>query len=562
PTRVEVLEQNQARQVLLYRCRIGRTGLLFELILTCYRGQAHFQADVALFFSDPTSAAMQVAVQEVAIESSGLVLALRNARAFGVTQQITPAGSRTTLLRDAVLGDGQGIRRSGVLRPPLGGKGPALAARTHDAAALVPVLAATSWRGTGAYGPFGYVPVPPPWLEGSAGRQALALRHRQFVAWSARPGDPFVRCDHMLAKDPSQTGDQGDFGILRLEPVVSTGLPSFLLEVEPSVLQEACRPVHFFEADGTPVRTQKHPDWVVWDGRAHWNKEASPDRLGKPHPQPKFHANGWFGKDRQHWSSNYLCGYYLLTGAAWARREIDNEVQLFLGMQTVRPGLGTTGRGAPRAAGRMLLLGCWLYQCTGDQALLDRMRQRMLVSHLPGWFGRELPEGKVRPLNVHPPDNRVLNGATKFWSPWMEAIAAVGYFALYRTTGDETAKHMADVISATVLQHGWLIDRTGAHVGYAIRWNEDASPITEQQMHAREPTVCHWASGGIGLWALGGVSVALHFAKLRQDTASVAKAERILQMLRAGRMRRTADGWWDPLAAWDAVRDADEEKAK
>src|SRR5262245_27832948 len=118
---------------------------------------------------------------------------------------------------------------------------------------------------------------------------SLQRRHQRFVKLDQAGGnDPFRNFELGLAKEAGQTGDQEDFGVVKMEPVAATGMPSFLLEAELSVLQEACRPVHFFEADGAPVRADKHPDWVVWSGRTHWHCDMSKDRLGKPCPVPEF----------------------------------------------------------------------------------------------------------------------------------------------------------------------------------------------------------------------------------------------------------------------------------
>jgi len=385
-------------------------------------------------------------------------------------------------------------------------------------------------------------------------RAAMARRHSDFVRTGGLAGSPFKRFEFQLGKNPSQTGKQDDFGIVKLSAVASSGLPSFLLEVERAMLQEACRPVHFFEADGSSLRVANHKDLVYWTGRPHWNCDVSPDRLGKPCPEPKHFRNGWRAKDRQHWSSNYLCGYYLLTGSPWARREIDNEVQLFLGSQTVKAGLATTGSGAPRAAGRMLMLGCWLYQCTGDKALLTRMRQRMKTSYLPCWAGREFKPGDVRPMAIKKPDGRMLQGKTPYWNPWQESLAAIGFFALYRTTGDEDARRMAEAIATMTVRHGWQVNRSGAHVGYAMKWNADRSGLTEQQKRESHPHVCKWAGGGITAWSIGAVQVARHFAVQRADTKLVHRADQILKTLRGGNNRPPRDGWWDDFREWDAVR--------
>jgi hypothetical protein len=309
--------------------------------------------------------------------------------------------------------------------------------------------------------------------------------------------------------------------------------------------------VHFFEADATPLQSRDHPDWVQWDGRTHWSCDASVDRLGKPCPQPAFDSHGWWGKDRQHWSSNYLCGYYLLTGRAWALREIENEVQLFLGGQTLRSGLATTGPGAPRAVGRMLMAACWLYQCTGDEALLERVAARLAGPHMSQWAGRDLPPDRLRPLAIRAKDQRILQGSTEYWSPWEESIAAMGFAAFFEQTGDANARLLAEAISTNVLRHGWSL--VGPRVGYGQRFVEGGTPLTAAEIAASDPLVCTWADGGITMWSMGAVEVALHFARLRGEEADVAKAEKILGLLRQQQNAAPGDGWWGEYREWDGV---------
>ncbi|HEU4419890.1 MAG TPA: hypothetical protein VFT55_13240, partial [Planctomycetota bacterium] len=247
PERVGDLEHNALRRVELRRARLGDSGLVVELIVTAWRDQPHAAVDVAVFCSDPRTPAMQCNLDELAIETTGMALVLRHAGRLGVAQATTEQGSRCVLLASTALGDGQGVRRTGALVPPLRGDG-AITDTTSKAACVVPLLGATSWRDSGAFGAFGYVPEPPMWLRGRALRDHLALRHRVFVAGDQPGGDPFGVFWHGLAKFAGQTGDQRDFGVVKMSLVAATGLPSLLLEVEVSMLQEACRPVHFFEA--------------------------------------------------------------------------------------------------------------------------------------------------------------------------------------------------------------------------------------------------------------------------------------------------------------------------
>jgi len=222
---VEVLESNALRTVELRRARLGSTGLVAELIVQQGRGDGHTYADVGVFFSDPGTPAMQRAVAELAIESHGMALLLRHASAFGVQQTVTSDGSRVVLLHDAVLGDGQGIRRCGALVSSLRGDG-GIDDDTVKAAAVCPLLGAAVWAGTGAFSAYGEPAPLPPWLQGARLRAALGARHHAFVQGERAPGDPFANGPFGLARNAGQTGDQEDFGAVKLSVVAASGLPS------------------------------------------------------------------------------------------------------------------------------------------------------------------------------------------------------------------------------------------------------------------------------------------------------------------------------------------------
>jgi hypothetical protein len=550
---VGTLEDNPARKVALLRARVGTSGLVAEAIVTAYRGQAHAWADVAVFFSDPTSPAMQCDLDELTVECRGMALLLRHPGRSGIEQQTTPTGSRAVLLQKTALGDGQGIRRTGVLLPPRPGDG-GIGEQTLTAAAVCPVLGATPWTGTGAFGAFGLVPEPPPWLQGMRLRPALAQRHREFVQQErARPGDPFWNGPLGLARQAGQTGDQEDFGVVKLSAVAHSGLGSLLLEAEASVLQEACRPVHFFEADGAPVRPADHPDWVVWSGRTHWHPGVSRDRLGKPHPEPRFQSHGWSGKDREHWSSNNLGAFALLTGAHWARAELQNEARLYLAGQTVTPHLSTSNSGPPRAGGRTELAACWIYLATGDQELFARVHERFDRVYRAQWAGRELPPEAVRPMTVHHPDPRMLKGAVRYWTPWEDGLCAVGFAAAHRVFGNDNARLLAEELALNVVRHGFKLDERECIIATAMRW-QDGAPLSGEQLASGDPTVVLWSYGtAFSEWAIGAVEIARATAQRRGDDAIRQRAETILQRVRAGR-QKPRHGFYDRLTEWDAAR--------
>lgn len=553
--RVRDLEKNAMRRVELRRARIGKSGLVAELIVTAWRDQRHADISLAVFFSDPTSKSMQRKFDEIGVECRGMGIVLRHSGFLGVRQGMTNYGSRCVLLQNGVLGDGQGLRRAGVMVPPPDGS--RVGDETLRAVATAPLLAATSWRDTGAFGPFGVVPAPPPWLAGNKLRMHFAARHKAFTS-RERPGqDPFGVGPHGLQRMAGQTGDQDDFGVCKLSPIAWSGVPSMLLEVEMSVLQEACRPVHFFETDATPVDPAKHPDWVVWSGRTHWHGGVSKDRLGKPVPEPSPESHGWTGKDRQHWSSNYLAAYALLTGSHWARLELENEARLYLAGQTLDPKHTTSNAGAPRGAGRVALAASWNLCVTDNDKLRKRMDQRMDRVYYQQWLGRKFEQNRVRPMAVSGPDARLLHGKHAFWNPWQDAIAAVGFAAHHRMTGNRHARQLAETLAVNVVKHGWLIDERGNQIAMAMRWLKGA-PFTDAQWRSRDETLVQWAFGSsYSEWSIGAIEIARVVAERDGDLEVARKAMAIQQTWRSQRHRPAANypylSGFDRFGEWDAT---------
>ena len=551
PARAATLEANARRVVELRRARLGDSGLLAEVLLTSWRDQPHAQVDVAVFCSDPRQTAMQCDVEELAIECTGMALVLRHPGRLAIEQATTATGSRTVLLRQRAIGDGQGLRRTGVLVPARRGDR-SLADETTKAACVAPLLGATDWTASGAFGPFGHVPPVPPWLQGESLRRYFARSHRDFVAADRGPGDAFGVFRHGMERMAGQTGDQNDFGVAKLTLVAASGLPSQLLEVELSALQEACRPVHFFEADGAPVEPAAHPDWIVWSGRTHWHGGVSKDRLGKPVPEPPYETHGWTGKDREHWSNNYLAAFALLTGAHWARQELQNEVRLYLAGQTLDSKYSTSNAGVPRGAGRTALAAAWTLLVTGDAALRERMDARMDQVYLRQWAGRELPPDQVRPMAVAPPDARMLQGKYPYWNPWQDALAAVGFAAQHRVTGNTNARTLAEALARNVVAHGWLVTDERNEVAMAQRWL-DGKPLTREQWLADDPTMIQRSTNtAFSDWAFPAVEIARVAADRDGDTALRDKCAEIQRRMRGGR-QAPRDGGMDRFGEWDAV---------
>ena len=157
----------------------------------------------------------------------------------------------------------------------------------------------------------------------------------------------------------------------------------------------------------------------------------------------------------------------------------------------------------------------------------------------------------MRPYAVEEPDARMLGGTCKYWNPWQDAIAASGFAALWRLTGNVHAKELAEELAINVLRHGWRVDDKECIVATVLRWL-DGEPHTPAQL--ADPMYATWSYGtDFDQWALGAVEIARVAAVARGDVPLRERAEEVQRRVRAGR-QMPEDGWIDRMSEWDAVR--------
>src|SRR5690606_10418233 len=130
--------------------------------------------------ADPARDDRALAIDEIAVETAELALLPRHAELLDVGLEMTEGGSRVVLLRGGSLARGQGIRRSGVLVPRLSGE-ETLRDHTISAALHGPPLAAATWSGDAALGPFASVSAAPSPAAVQRARQAFARSYERFV---------------------------------------------------------------------------------------------------------------------------------------------------------------------------------------------------------------------------------------------------------------------------------------------------------------------------------------------------------------------------------------------
>jgi hypothetical protein len=409
----------------------------------------------------------------------------------------------------------------------------------------------TDWAASGAFGPFGCVPPAPPWVT-DGGRAAARSQRLAYNAWVGGRGSPWDDMPMGLFKFPGSTGAQPDFGAAKLVQTFASGLPDGIEEARMNAGEEAMRPVHHREADGSPLRAINHPRWVAGGGRTHWHLTVSPDRLGKPYPEPPRQAHGWDGKDDQHWSSLTLASAYLLTRSPSLRHELDNEAELYMASATLpsrKPGWSTNAMGAPRGVGRTLLSMSWNYLCTGRGDLRNHVQARIREVVFPQMVGRQVA-GPVKPLVLMPPEPRQLPLVR--WVPWEEAQAILGLEAAHRVTKSAEAHHVARIAARTLMLYGWKVGSGQLTIATALAWLENGTALTLAQQ--ANPHLAMWSNGLFNTWSVPAVKLAAAFGQRYGDPGLAQIASYVYAAIEAGRRKPSPYGGWDEFADWDAVQ--------
>jgi len=264
----------------------------------------------------------------------------------------------------------------------------------------------------------------------------------------------------ILHKRPADTGGQPDFGVWQHIFCVDYTSPELLLYSRESVKRETCRPIHFFEKDGNLVKAEKHPNLVTLAENIHWDRNTSPDRLGRTYKESLNEGSDWFGRDRQHYSVNWLTENFLLTGSFASYREMQHIIERLLSGETLpseKPGFFTNNPGPGRAVGRVYLGATKLYLSTGDKRILDKMNARFKECVYPKFSSRKLDFGSayytVKLVGYH--DLR------PSWVVWEDAIMVMGLYAYSQL------KDVPDAIKADMLDMAKQVSLRVFEDGYA-----------------------------------------------------------------------------------------------
>lgn len=546
-----VLEINQARIVVRYRSRVPGTPLLVEWILCVGNDSDAMQFSARVVNSDPRDPLVRFNLQRLALRVTACLPVVRHANRLKVkvadaagplAAGIELGSYEVELLTNDYLADGQGIRVDGSLLflPSDTSRYPSLIAESQ-----FPILAhGTGWAQTGAWGPFGVVADPPPWMTDPNMWAENTARGFLTAPAPAR----WVAGLYGLASQSGQTGFQPDFGSCQGPQALAN--PILWFAVQDSVIRECFRPLHWFEVDTSNVLAANHPQLRVWDGRPHFDPNVSPDQLGKT-PRQWLDSHNWSGPDNQHWSFLWLCAYALATGDYATIEEIRTHVQVFLSGQNTAPplpnGWPTTGLDSPRAVARTFLTSAWYLLLTNDDDLRVRINKRLDLTLAQQWQGQD-PSKPIRPIGTILTDNRqwVDDGmpiGTQAWT-WQDPIGVTGLTAAYNVTGNAKALEVAKAAARTWTVYAYRGDpRTdGECIAYAAYKN--GTPFN----NAVGEVI--WAGGtDFRTWASPAVILAKRWSVEAGDAAWTARCGAIIEGLTSRRVR-PSDGGWDQFSVW------------
>ena len=519
---VEV-EASPARRVFLLRGRIGTTPLVFDEWLYVYAMQDAVRVEVTFTNSDPRTSSLSFDLDMLWLESREL-LELDYRKLLGdvppAQQLLVPThasyGRYCQILSGRrTLGRGEQMYFSGwVLCSPLP-QSPVRASvyhANHTTVVLTPFDRMTTLSAA-RFGPavgicsgwagkwlaFGMVPELPTNARTNNGWDSANASATAFQALLRTSRDLYAERPRGLLARAGSTGAQEDFGACKGGLAVTVGDPRLLYELGYSVYELFARPFHNREPDCSPLLQRNHPGLRTWSQIMHC--PTTSERLGLDCPLPySWPSDGWSGYDDQHRSQNNFNALLALTGSHALRAVLKDLIEIDLTQVPNR-------LDSPRAEGRLGIAWANMYLLLDDPVdranLLAHMRDRVQTAQLL-WPGRRFlndPAHPIRALGIgsdptflDPQGNRIPAIIV-----WEHSIAAMGYYAMWRVTGDQAMHDLAVEMARLVVQH-CIYRENGAWVACtAVRYLQGA-----QEGEALPPSAYYAGSPdihvGISFW--------------------------------------------------------------
>ena len=497
PVSFQEVESNRARKVFHMRARMPGTPLVCDQWIYVYTHQDLVRFEMTLTNSDPRTSELSLLLDGAWLESRQFVdLDYRTAQGmyYPLFQDFDPGhptyGGWVQVLTGArYMGRGEQIFLSGsILCQP--GEGSPLLPLGYTAGGMTipqspmerylallaelngPVKAVcTDWDGK--WLAFGMVPELPAgatnggWDDADASAISFAGREQS-------PRDLYVQRPRGLQRSAGSTGSQEDFAASKGGLGVTVGDPRFLHEVGYSTYELFARPFHHREIDGSPILTRNYPGLTTWSQLVHC--VTTQHTLGLNCPLPwSWPSNDWSGMDDEHRSQNNTNMMLALTGSHALRAVFKDLVEIDLAHVP-----GHTG--TPRAEGRLHMAWANMLMLLDDPFDRERLyahtltRLQNLMNTWPGGAFLGDPSRPIRAMHVgSDPTFREPNGN---YVPaiivWEHSIAAMGYYAAFRVTGDSRYFLMAREVSRMIVNHCVFQENGDWIAATAIRYLQGA----------------------------------------------------------------------------------------
>ncbi|GAB4136350.1 MAG: hypothetical protein Fur0037_00780 [Planctomycetota bacterium] len=545
-----------ARRVLHLRGRMGSTPIFCDIYLYVYACQDVVRVECTFTNSDPATSELSFHLGALWIETGehlqidyrnrlGLVPPVRQMAApwhpsYGKSVQIV-SGPR-------VLGRGEQIFVSGsILCMPAQGRPalPLLFRAASGTAAPGSILITPAERietlmaaydkpafgvcldWQGKWLAFGFTPELPAGATAYGWDDANAS-WSSFLGLLSQAGDLYDQRPRGLNRHAANTGAQEDFGACKGAFAVTVGDPRFLFELGYSVHEPFLRPFHYREHDGSPLRAANHPGLQTWSQII--NCRTTQETVGLACPLPySWPSDGWSAYDDQHRSQNNLNALLALTGSYSLRDQVRDLAEVDLTQVPNR-------MDSPRAEGRLGIAWANMLLLLDDPAGRANLRSHALsrVQTILGlWAGRNFVSNPQKPIRIletgsDPTFLEPNNTRVPAIIVWEHSIATMGFYALWRVTGDQRFHDLAAEISKVIVNH-CIFQENGHWIACtAIRYllgAQEGDALPASSYYTGSPDI----HIGISFWTWILPSVLICRDLNRGDTALVQRCDSILR---------------------------------
>lgn len=572
--RFDVVEDvSPARRVFHLWGRVGDSPFVFDAYIYVYSMQDSAEIECTLTCADPRLPTMNYGFVGIWLES-GEYFDLDFRRRFNLPapefQNFAPQhasyGNWVQLIRGAdVVRRGEGIYLTGAMQGFIGpGRTPApsfygtlgLGLQWSVADRVNALYARGEAPSTGAWLDwqdkwlaFGRTPEVPGPAQPTNGWADANKQWAWFLGLLQQPADLFADRPRGLHMFAGSTGAQEDFGACKGAFAVTVGDSRWIHDATYSVAELAFRGFHYREISGAPMWFRNHPTLRCFSQLPHCNTTG--DTLGLPCPRPfGTPTNGWSTYDDQHRSQNNFNALLALTGRYGLRDQLRDLTEVDLAMV---PGW----MDQPRGEGRLLMALANMVLLSDDPQKRADLRQVMrdrLQTIQANWLGAPFVGNPAKPLRALKigSDNAFFEPGTQKRVPaiivWEHSIAAMGFFAAWRTTGEQGFLDLAREASRLVARHGIFQQGGQWHLCAAVRYrfgDREGDALPASSYHVGSPDVhvnpTYWP------WSIPAVLICREVFT-GQDPALVARCNQILQAVAPNGPSTWADSeWWAVL---------------